>query len=128
MNSTDGMMRGIIEEHRDTVGCRNADAHTADGCHHAIYTFQKHLLNRLTKIKELIGYQTKLHAMHLMRKKQTVVIDIQFITERFTVLGNGLRRITTIGIDIELAIITLAHTTVTRRTESRHARTQIVIM
>ena len=40
VNGTDGMVRWVVEQHRDTIGCRDADADTADIRHQGIHTLK----------------------------------------------------------------------------------------
>src|SRR5574344_74222 len=109
MDSTHGMMLGIIEQNGNTV-CRGyTDTDARQVCHHSIYPFQYHLLYLNRQLQKISCYLPHLITVRLMRHQNMVRSDCKGISQKLTVHSNMSLIITTIAIDIHLTIVTFTH-------------------
>ena len=63
-----------------------------------------------------------------MGHNETVWLNVKQFAERLSVLGDMLRIVARIGVNIERGIVSLAHASMTRAAESRHVGNYIIIM
>ena len=120
MNGTDGTLSGVIEQHGDTVGCRDTDTHLFHIGHQRIIAFKVYI--------PLFVNHGYLSLMHLMRHQQTVVGNIQKAAQRLAVLADSLITITTISVDIKLAIAPRAIAPFTHRAEGGEALSYMIVL
>ena len=120
MNGTDGTLSGVIEQHRDTVSCRDTDTLLLHIGHQRIITLKVYI--------QLFANHSYLGLMHLMRHQQMVVGNIQKAAQRLAVLADSLITITTIAIDIKLAIASCAITPFTHRAEGGEALSYMIVL
>ena len=111
---------------RDAIGSRNTDTYTFLVSHHGIYTFEHHLADILRHGEKLAGNIAHLYSMHLMGHDDMVGSDTELSSQTLAVLGNMLGKIAAIFVDIEFAIVALAHSTLAGSRESHDTRSYAI--
>ena len=127
MDGTDGMMLRVVEQHGDTVGRRDTNAHTTDIGHQGIHTLHLLLLFAGRKLQEGLIDDSHLCQMHLMRHHHLMVADTKQLAQGLTVLMDGLRLIATIAVDIEFTIIPLTISPSTGGAKGNDAFAKIIV-
>jgi hypothetical protein len=120
MNGTDSTLPWVIEQHGDTVGCGDTYTHILHIGHQRIITFKVYI--------PLFVNHGYLSLVDLMRHQQTVVGNIQKAAQRLAVLADSLLTITTIAIDIKLAIAPCAIAPFTHRAEGGEALSYMIVL
>src|SRR5574344_2114717 len=120
MNGSNRMMRFVIKKYRYTICRRNANANVFLITHQSINLINNHGLDSSRKSKKFIGNHTTLNVVNLMRHDDACLIDVQFLCQRFLILSNMFRQITTKSIDIEFAIVSFTFSTSSGRRESNY--------
>jgi hypothetical protein len=120
MNGTDGALPGVIEQHRDTVGCRDADTHLLHVGHQRIIALKIHTY--------WLSYHGYLGLVYLMRHQQAVVSNAEQAAQRLAVPADSLITIATIAVDIKLAIAPRAITPFTHRAEGGEALSYMIVL
>ena len=127
MDCTDGLMLRVVKQHGDTIGCRDADTHTADIRHQGIYTLQSLLSFVSGKGQKSLVDLCYFGQMNLMWHHHLIVADTQQMAQRLTVLMDGLRLIATIAVDIEFTIIPLTISPSTGGAKGNDAFAKIIV-
>ena len=127
MYSTDSLMLRVVEQYRDTVGCRDTDAYVADISHQGIHTLQLLLLFASRQIQKRLINGNHLCQMNLMWHQQPIVADLQQFTQRLTVLCDGFGLIATVTVDIEFTIVPLTITSTTGGAKGCDAFAKVII-
>ena len=127
VNGTDGLMLRVVEQYRDTVGCRDTDAYVADISHQGIHTLQLLLLFASRQIQKRLINGYHFCQMNLMWHQQPIVADLQQFTQRLTVLCDGFGLIATVTVDIEFTIVPLTITSTTGGAKGCDAFAKVII-
>ena len=120
MNGTDSTLPWVIEQHRDTVSCRDTDTHILHVGHQRIITLKVYI--------PLFVNHSYLGLVDLMGHQQTVVGNAKQTTQCFAVSSDSLLTITTISVDIKLAIAPCAIAPFTHRAEGGEALSYMIVL
>lgn len=114
-----GLMDGIIEEHRDTIGSGDTDTDPGLIGRQSVHTLKEGSTLGGRTAQQLRIDNPCLRTMHLMGDQYLIHLHSQGSRQPTAVLGDMFCRITTLGIDIHRGIGTLAHAARTHGAESK---------
>ena len=126
MNGAHGPMRTVMQQHRDAVGGRDADARSHHVSHQSVDAFEPFSPFLCRETEHLVIDNGNLVTMHLMRHNQMAVVNAQKPTEHITVLLDGIFVVTAVRIDVKFAVAPLAIPPLSRGAEGRHVMVEMI--
>ena len=87
MDGTDALCGGIIKEHGNAIGCRNADAKTPLAGQDDVFRIELLLLLGNGQLQEGIVNLHQLRAVRLVGKKQVAIGNAQKLAKAVALLG-----------------------------------------
>ncbi len=112
------MMIIVVKQDGYAVGRRYPDTNTFLVSHHSVYALQQLFTFFTGQRKVIPTYLPYFHTVHLMGQEDMVWRNAKPIRQQFAILLDMPSIVTTIFIDIELAILSLAYPSLSGRRKS----------